>query len=67
MKFALQRLEPYPFKVRHELRKNMGNLPMRWKEIALAETIDELINTFILKHGEYRIINWETLETVYKP
>jgi len=62
--FALQHREPYPFKVRHELRKNMTNLPERWKEIAFAETVEAL--TPYVTGTDYRIVNWSNLEVVLK-
>lgn len=60
-KYALQRLEPYPFKIRHELRKNMTNLPERWTEIMFSNNLD-LLTKYIDK--THRIINWNTLEII---
>lgn len=60
-KYALQRLEHYPFKIRNELRKNMTNLPMRWKDIMFSNNLEELKKWVDSKH---RIINYETLEEI---
>lgn len=40
-KFELETLVPNTF-VRHELRKNMGNLPTRWKGIAISDDVNAL-------------------------
>jgi len=41
LRYELQVQVPNTY-VRHELRKNMTNLPMRWKGVALASDIDAL-------------------------
>ena len=41
MRYELQIETPNTY-VRHELRKNRGNLPMRWKGIALSDDVEAL-------------------------
>ena len=41
-RYILETQVPNEF-VRKELRKNMTNLPMRWKSIATSNNLDELI------------------------
>jgi len=63
LKYAVQRREPYPFKIRNELRKNMTNLPERWKEVAFADDID-LLRPYVDKR--HRIIDAQTLDVVVR-
>ncbi|MBE3140097.1 MAG: hypothetical protein IMZ53_05895 [Thermoplasmata archaeon] len=66
-KYALERLEPFPNnilrQVRNELRKNMTNLPERWKAIMFAKTAEELIRFVDTRH---RVVDWNTLEIIYR-
>lgn len=62
-KYSVQRLEPFPFKVRNELRKNMTNLPMRWKDVAFSDDI-KLLSKYVDKN--HRVINYETQEVVIR-
>lgn len=62
-KYVLERLEPYPFKIRNELRKNMTNLPLRWKAVAFSndfETLEKMVDE------THRVSNWLTLEVLAK-
>lgn len=60
-KYAVERLEPYPFKIRHELRKNMTNLPERWKAILFSNDLTKLEKYVDERH---RIIDWTNLEII---
>lgn len=56
--YALQRKTVNTY-VRHELLKNMTNLPERWVEIAISKDADQLKKHAV--SGD-RIINRDTLE-----
>jgi hypothetical protein len=60
-KYALERLEYAPFKLRNELTKNMTNLPMRWKVVMVCDDIEKL--RFYLAKGR-RIIDYQTGEVL---
>ena len=52
-RYILETQVPNEF-VRKELRKNMTNLPMRWKSIATSNNLDELTK---IKGKDDRIID----------
>jgi hypothetical protein len=67
--FALQSRQPYPPAILkqlrpNQLRKNNTNQPMRWKEIMFCEDIEPLKHYVV--NENYRIINWNNLEVVFK-
>ena len=68
LKYALQSLQPYPPAILKQIRpnqltKNNTNQPMRWKEIAFSNDLEELKK--LVTHEDRRIINWNNLEVVY--
>lgn len=61
MRYELQYEVPNTY-VRNELRKNMTNLPMRWKGIALSDDLDALKE--LMTKGK-RIEDRENGELIY--
>jgi hypothetical protein len=65
--YALQELQPCPPAIVRQIRgqqltKNMTNLlGMRWKEIALSDSLEDL--SAHLCQGR-RVVDWNTLEVV---
>ena len=59
--YSLERREPNPHHGRRERTCNMTNLPYRWKEIAVASSIEDLVP--YLSSG-YRICDRTTLAVI---
>lgn len=64
-KYMLERKEPKPIRAIGNTC-TYGDISYTWKQVAMSENLESLKAIIGISGGDERIINWETLEVIYR-
>lgn len=64
-KYMLERKEPKPIRAIGNTC-TYGDISYTWKQVAMSENLESLKAIMGKSGGDERIINWETLEVIYR-